>query len=110
MSDFDDSSASESDSDLSICKELEELEKQLHSAHFALHTSIETLENIHTLVVSGKNINVLCCGRGDKCDFDEVLEKLHAVAMAEIEASKGAEYGGFSAKLLKAIDECEFCG
>jgi hypothetical protein len=111
ISDFD-SDLSDSDSDLSICKELEELEKQLHSTHFALHTSIETLENIHTLVVSGKNINVLCSGDGSsayKCDFDEILEKLHAASIAEIEVSKGVEDGGFSAKLLKVIDECEFC-
>lgn len=108
MSDFDDTASdSDSDSDLSICKELEELERQLHNTHLALHSSIETLENIHALVVSGKNINVRC---GDtRCDFDEVLEKLHATAMEEIEASKGAECGEFGAKLLKAIDECEFC-
>jgi hypothetical protein len=113
MSDFDDSSASESDSDLSICKELEELEKQLLNTHLTLHTSIETLENIHALVVSGKNINILCGGDSSstyKCDFDEVLEKLHATTMAEIEASKGVECGGFSAKLFKVIEESEFCG
>jgi len=98
------------DDDLSICKELEELERQLHETHFALHSSIKTLENINGLVVYGKNINVICGGSGgDKCDFDEVLEKLHAAAMEEIEASKGAEDGGFSARLIKAIDDCEFC-
>lgn len=95
------------DDDLSICKELEELERQLHETHLTLHNSIKTLEGIHELVVSGKNINVV--SGGDKCDFDEVLEKLHAVAMEEIEASKGADDGGFSARLLKAIDDCEFC-
>jgi chorismate synthase len=62
---------------------------------------------------SGKNINVVggssSSSGGDKCDFDEVLEKLHAAAMEEIEASKGAEDGSFSARLLKAIDDCEFC-
>jgi len=101
------------DDDLSICKELEELERQLHETHFALHSSIKTLENINGLVVSGKNINVVggssSSSGGDKCDFDEVLEKLHAAAMEEIEASKGAEDGGFSARLIKAIDDCEFC-
>jgi hypothetical protein len=102
-----------SDSDLSICKELEDLEKQLLNTHLTLHTSIETLENIHALVVSGKNINILCGGDSSsayKCDFDEVLEKLHTTAMAEIEASKGAECGEFSTKLLKVIEESEFCG
>lgn len=108
MSDFDEEEF-DSDSDLSICKELEDLEKQLLNTHLTLHTSIETLENIHTLVVSGKNINILCGGSIDKCDFDEVLEKLHAAAMEEIKASKGAECGGFSAKLLKVIEESEFC-
>lgn len=98
------------DDDLSICKELEELERQLHETHFALHSSIETLENIHRLVISSKNINVICGSSGEeKCDFDEVLEKLHAAAMEEIETSKGAEDGGFSARLLKALDDCEFC-
>jgi hypothetical protein len=111
QNDFDESDGSNSnDDDLSICKELEELERQLHETHIALHTSIETLENIHSLVVSGKNINVICgSSGGEKCDFDEVLEKLHAAAMAEIDASKGAEDGGFSDRLLKALDECEFC-
>jgi hypothetical protein len=100
------------DDDLSICKELEELERQLHETHLTLHNSIKTLEGIHGLVVSGKNINVVCGSSGggtEKCDFDEVLEKLHAAAMEEIEASKGHECGGFSARLLKALDDCEFC-
>lgn len=108
MSDFDDKEFdTASDSDLSICKELEELERQLHSTHLVLHNSIEILQNIQTLVISGKNINVIC--GEEKYDFNEVLEKIHAAAMEEIEASKGAECGGFSARLLKAIDECEFC-
>lgn len=107
-SDFEESDGSDDGSDdLSICKELEELERQLHGTHLALHSSIETLQGIHMLVINGKNINVV--SGGQKCDFDEVLEKLHAVAMETISASQGRESGKFGEALLKTIDECEFC-
>ena len=105
-SDFEESGSDEGD-DLSICKELEDLERQLHGTHLALHNSIETLQGIHALVIAGKNINVVC--GAEKCDFDEVLEKLHAVAMETISASQGLKSGEFAEALLKAIDECEFC-
>jgi len=91
----------------SIFDELEQLEKQLHNTHITLHDSIKTLENIHRLIESGKNINVIS---GDKkCDFDEILEKLHATAMEKINTSKGRLDGEFGKELLKVIDECEFC-
>lgn len=97
-----------SDNDCSsICDELEQLEKQLHNAHITLHDSIKTLENIHSLVTSNKNINVLC--GGEQCDFDTILEKLHAATLERISSSTGRSHGGFSEALLKAIDDCEFC-
>ena len=106
-SDFEESDGSDDSDDLSICKELEDLERQLQNTHLALHNSIETLENINMLFTSGKNINVICGGK--KCDFDEVLEKLHAAAMETISASQGLKSGEFGEALLKEIDECKFC-
>lgn len=98
-----------SDNDCSsICDELEQLEKQLHNTHIILDNTIKTLENIHSLVISGKNINVMY---GDKkYEFDEVLEKLHVAALEAISTSDGVSTGGFSEALLKTIDECKFCG
>lgn len=92
---------------LSICNELEQLEKQLHSTHISLHNSINTLENIHNLVISSKNINVI--HEGEKCNFNNILEKLHCLSLEKIKSSNATSNGEFSEALLKVIDEYEFC-
>ena len=90
-------------SDISVCEEIGQLINQCHQLHEHIHNSSITLENIKYLVENNNNIQVTY--NGLECDFDEVIEVVHASSLKNIEENGTSN---FSEKLLEALDSIVF--
>ena len=80
----DNSSVTSFDSS-SVCEEIGQLIDNCHVIHAEIQNSINILDNIEYLIATQNNIQVTY--NGNKCDFDEVLESLHLVALKNIKES-----------------------
>ena len=78
-------------SDSSIYDEIDQLIDQCHQLHTRIHNSCETLQTIQSLVANHKNINVTY--NNITCDFDELLESFHQIALNNIKENGSNTFG-----------------
>lgn len=75
----------------SIYDEIDDLIIKCHEQHHYHHTTINTLNNIHKLIVQSANIRIVT----DEVqrDFDELLEELHEQSLENIQATGKMTFG-----------------
>ncbi len=85
------STCSVSNSESSLCDELQELIVHCEALHLHHHTALETLERIQQLLdrEEGITVHYQCEDR----DFGEILEGLHAGALENIRAGRPPRFG-----------------
>jgi hypothetical protein len=77
----------------SVEDELEILLLQLHEIHEQHNLLIESLESLHQRVLSEKNMSIQVSFENTIRDFDDVLDELHSIALAEIEENEKTNFG-----------------
>ena len=82
----------------SVCEEFGQLIDNCHVIHAEIQNSINTLDNIEYLIATQNNIQVTY--NGTLCEFDEVLESIHLVALKNI---KETGTSNFSKLLLETL-------
>jgi len=100
---FGDTSSVTSFGDISVCEEISQLIDQCHLLHEHIYNSDITLENIKSLLKNNNNIQVTY--NALVCDFDNILESIHILALKNIQ-EKGVN--NFSEKLIEALNNMTF--
>lgn len=103
MSVASDTSSITSFGDISVCEEISELIERCQELHEYIHTSYETLTNIHSLVMSHNNINVT--SNGITTDLDTILEQIHKEVIEDIEKTGN---NTFAERLLSMLESATF--
>ena len=98
-----DTSSVTSFGDISVCEEISQLIDQCHLLHEHIYNADITLENIKSLVKNNNNIQVTY--NALVCDFDNILESIHASSLKNIQ-EKGVN--NFSEKLIEALNNMTF--
>jgi hypothetical protein len=105
MSDIEsstDASSVSSFGDISVCNEIGQLIENCQQLHDHIHTSFETLKNIHSLV---ENNNIIVSYDEWTGDFNELLEKIHTESLENIKNNGQINFGEL---LLERLDNIIF--
>lgn len=88
---FDISSISSSDSDISVCEDIEQLIEQCVQLHEHINESYELLQNLSQMLETSDNITVIC--DGTLMNLSELLESLHTKALNDIKENGNSSFG-----------------
>lgn len=97
------SELTESYENLSICQEIDELIDNCNQLHERIYDSFETLHSIKELI--DNNTNIIVVSNDRICDFDEILEELHATALESIDSCGKNTFGQ---SLLNFLETAKF--
>jgi hypothetical protein len=101
--DSDTDSDTSSYSDISICKEIDELLTRMNQIHKHHIHALDSLESIHNLIKT--HTNMVVTYKGQDQDFNTILEGIHEETMRQIEEGISVS---FAKKIMKTLDQCIF--
>ncbi len=85
------SSISSSDSDISVCNDIEQLIQQCEQLHEHINNSFNLLQNLSEMLETNNNITIL--NNGILINLSELLESLHMKALNDIKENKNNNFG-----------------